>query len=68
VQLAEDDAIAWLDDGLAVRHLPPGGAAVIAAIRRRIRRAAYREVVAWMRSNAYVTMADRVARAFDVDR
>ena len=35
---------------------------------RHTRRAAIRAVVAWMRSNAYVTMADRVARAFDVDR
>jgi len=35
---------------------------------RHTRRAAIRTVVAWMRSNAYVTMADRVARAFEVDR
>ena len=35
---------------------------------RHTRRAAVRTVVAWMRSNAYVTMADRVARAFEVDR
>lgn len=40
---------------------------MIATIRRRIRRAAYREVVAWMRANAYGTMASRVARQFEVE-